>query len=453
MKTNSKKLFIIIVFTLFFLFGGLAIVNPPVLANDPVSGTLSVSPRQVRVGESITISITGQDNNDLIRFEVYYQGRWHRQDVSGISATKTWTINEGSPATYRYRGKVVGKSSDYSWAWWEKESAFTSPEYIDVVVLDSSSPSCTDKCSYSGQTRCYDRTHRQICGNYDSDSCLEWSSPRFCSGSTSCGYGTCDDDERPNRYCSGGKCVYSCDYDSSCVSSCECSKGPCCDGCHYRPSTRICDFETKTQYGCPWGLDCGADVAKRTKTRFQYCSGNSSQCSGSWHKWLPWTNWKISDYCSSNEVCIVGNSQCQYSSSCAGYYSKAYRKDCYDNDIYWFDSNGARQDKYQECLDDNACTVDGCENSTCFNILKCDGTTCEIGSPDYCENCEHCGDDICNCEENNDTCSKDCPQGLETGKAAVGLTLKSLLKKWYIWLLLGLVAILLLYWLFKKERE
>ncbi len=460
---SPKKLFLVIIFTLVFLFIGLKDISYA-STNDPVSGTLSVSPTTVHIGEPITISITGRDNNGLVQFEIYDQDHClYREKVSGISATRTLTITEDSPATYKYYGRVFGVDSDPStwtgWLWGETESGPTSPEYIDVAVLDSTSSipsSCTDECSYSGQTRCYNSSRKQICGQYDSDSCLEWSSTTLCSGNTSCGYGTCDDDERPDWRCSGGNCTYGCDYDSSCVSSSECSEGPCCDGNNYRPSTQICDFETQTQYGCPWGLGCGADTAQRTKTRFKYCSGDNSQCTGSWHNWLSWTAWRISDYCSSNEICTVGSSQCQYSSSCVqpeAAYIKKYEKDCYDNALYWFDSNGEKQDKEQECSDDDPCTMDGCENSACFNTLKCDGVTCEVSSSEYCESCEHCGDNICNCQENNDTCSKDCPQGLEKGKAALGLTLKSLLKKWYIWLLLGIAAILLLYWLFKRPKE
>jgi len=230
--------------------------------------------------------------------------------------------------------------------------------------------SCTDECSYMGERRCFDYTHYQICGNYNSDSCLEWSSPELCSGPTNCGYGSCASNQRPNWYCSNGNCTYNCVYDSGCEQQpsnhlscynndvwwfnslgqllskyqecgddfceswgenycvgnkvyqqrtcydrgctgaacystsykdtrlleecasdetcvngeckkeCECSSGPCCDGCHYKSSAAICDVEVQTQYGCPWGIGCGADVAKRTKSRFRYCSGDSAQCTG-----------------------------------------------------------------------------------------------------------------------------------------------------------------------------
>ena len=462
---SSKKLFWVAIFSATFLFTGFIGISSASMNHLP-SGTLSASPTTAYPGEQITISITGNDDDGLVGFEIYYNNTWHREDVSGISATRTWTIIENLQGTYKYKGRVVGINSDPSthtgWLWGETESAPTSPEYIEVVVSDFTPPSCADECSYSGKRRCYDSANKQICGQYDSDSCLEWSSPISCSGNTSCGYGRCDDDERPNWRCSGGSCTYTCNYSSSCAKiSCECSKGPCCDGCNYRTSAWICDFETQTQYGCPWGLACGADAGKRTKTRYKYCSGTSSQCSGKWHSWLPWTDWKISDSCSSNEVCVVGSPHCQYSSACVKpktAYIKEYRKSCYDNDIYWFDSNGKRQGKEQECSDENSCTIDGCENNVCFNTLKCDGTTCEIGSSEYCQSCEHCGDDICNCEENNDTCCDDCKivcngNELAKGEAAVGLTLKSLLKKWYVWILLGIAAIILLSWLFRKSKE
>lgn len=320
--------------------------------------------------------------------------------------------------------------------------------------ISRSSSSCADECPFIGKTQCYNRTYQLVCDDYDYDSCLEWSSPQLCSGSTSYGYGFCSDNQRPNWYCSYSKqkCFYSCQPDpgnvsshdylgcynndvywfdyiggrqeryqdcgsnqicrnGQCVSSCECYSGPCCDGCHYKSSSAICNTESQTQYSCPWSSVCGADVGKRIRTRFRYCSGNSSQCSGRWSDWTPWTRWLVSDDCSSNEICVVGYSQCQYSSKCAQpqtTYSKYYIKNCYDNDLYWFDSKGIRQEKYQECSDDNECTIDGCQDGKCFNELKCDGTTCQVGSTDYCENCNHCGDDICNCEENNCTCPKDC---------------------------------------------
>jgi len=37
----------------------------------------------------------------------------------------------------------------------------------------------SDECSYCGQRRWLDDFHYQICGNYDSDPCLDWSDPIY----------------------------------------------------------------------------------------------------------------------------------------------------------------------------------------------------------------------------------------------------------------------------------
>ena len=463
--------------------------------NDPVSGTLSVSPTSLCVGGQINLTISGQDDDGLSGFYAYFQGNWHWQDVSGTSGTKTWTIIENTPGVYTYCGQVYGKTPQGI-----TETANTSPYCVNVNV-SSCQPSCTNECSYVGQVRCYDSTHRQICGNYDSDACLEWSSPEVCSGPTNCGYGNCASNQRPSWYCSNGTCTYSCRYDSSCETpqnylscwqndvwwfsgsthqplskyqecgedscgdwqdkycqgnkvyqkricyergcangscysnqytdtrlveecapdetcvdgeckkECECSSGPCCDGCHYKPATSVCDVEIDTQYGCPWGTGCGADVAKRTRSKFRYCSGNSASCNGRWGSWSEWSSWRVADYCTINEVCRPGYQKCQYRSSCASpgpSYIKHYRKVCIGNSLWWYDSNDQKQDKYRDCIDNNTCTQDFCENGKCIFELKCDGTTCPVGSQDYCQNCEHCGDGVCNCQEDICSCPQDC---------------------------------------------
>lgn len=69
------------------------------------------------------------------------------------------------------------------------------------------------------------------------------------------------------------------------------------------------------------------------------------------------------------------------------FYVKNYRTYCYSNNIYWFDSMDNVQSIYQNCSDDNQCTIDTCGDNNCKNILKCDGSTCSAGSPDYVKYC------------------------------------------------------------------
>ncbi len=50
--------------------------------------------------------------------------------------------------------------------------------------------SCSDTCSTNGSKQC-SGTGYQVCGNYDSDSCLEWSSVTSCSFGYTCSSGQC----------------------------------------------------------------------------------------------------------------------------------------------------------------------------------------------------------------------------------------------------------------------
>ncbi len=357
--------------------------------------------------------------------------------------------------------------------------------------------SCVNQC-YSGETRCTGSGY-QTCGNYNSDSCLEWSSTYNCSGSTSCGYDQCNDNQRPYWQCSSnGTCDYTCNYDSSCTQSndylscydndvwwfnynglrltkatdcgddycndsgsnycsgnnvyrqrtcwhrgcsgascynssytdtqlvqtcgsnqtcsngqcvynntCECSSGSCCDGCHYKSSSYTCNTQTEAQYGCPWGAGCGSDVGKQVKTRYQYCSGYSASCNGNFGNWINSTVWTVADTCTANEVCVGGKSTCEFAATCSTPIEQN-TKECVGNSIFWFNPSGIQLSKYRDCNDSKTCTIDSCNNGKCLNKLVCDGTTCSKGTGDYCEQCSHCGDGVCNCEETPCSCQEDC---------------------------------------------
>ncbi|MFA6387475.1 MAG: hypothetical protein WCW32_03280, partial [Candidatus Paceibacterota bacterium] len=191
---------------------------------------------------------------------------------------------------------------------------------------------------------------------------------------------------------------------------CECTTGPCCDGCHYRNSSMTCNSDVQTEYGCPWGSTCGADVGVRTKTRYQYCTGYSASCSGSWGGWQGLTGWRIADFCSTKQACSTGSPICLAKSSCGTTppYVFRYRKACFDNDVYWYDSRGSKQDKDEDCTDTNSCTLDSCDAAKCANELVCDGTTCAKDSADYGSFCSRCGDDVCDVGETMATCPQDC---------------------------------------------
>ena len=84
---------------------------------------------------------------------------------------------------------------------------------------------------------------------------------------------------------------------------CECTSGPCCDGCYFLSSSTVC----ATEYRCT-SSGCGAAYQKRDR----YCSGSSASCDGSW------TSWQTIQDCSSKEKCYLTSPHCQTVPECAG---------------------------------------------------------------------------------------------------------------------------------------
>jgi len=52
-------------------------------------------------------------------------------------------------------------------------------------------------------------------------------------------------------------------------------------------------------------------------------------------------------------------------------YTKHFKKNCNDNNLYWYDSNGTINDIYENCSDNNECTKDSCQNGQCMNEGDC----------------------------------------------------------------------------------
>ena len=96
-----------------------------------------------------------------------------------------------------------------------------------------------------------------------------------------------------------------------------------------------------------------------------------------------------------NQNCNTSNQICS-NGTCVGEstvnppvqtYIQNYRTACYNNNIFWYDSNGITQNIQKSCSDSNSCTTDTCTSTACKNTLKCDGSTCGINSADYITYC------------------------------------------------------------------
>jgi len=101
----------------------------PTQENDPVSGTLSVNKTQFVVGETIELTVTGQDNDGLSYLWAYYQGAWHKDYADGTEFTSKFTFSETKPGTYVYKGYVYGKEPRGL-----KETTWTEPKSIRIKV-------------------------------------------------------------------------------------------------------------------------------------------------------------------------------------------------------------------------------------------------------------------------------------------------------------------------------
>jgi len=233
---------------------------------------------------------------------------------------------------------------------------------------------CNDECSYSGQTRCSGNS-RQICGDYDSDPCLEWGDTEDCQGSTSCGYGSCDNDERPHWYCSGGSCEYSCSYDSNCDTNDHDYKQCYNNDVYWYDSSghRNDKYrECGSDYNGSWGsYYCKGDNVY--KKRYNYDKGCSNASCYSYTD----TEERLVERC--DDDCRNGK--------CVDDNDEDYKR-CYNNDVYWYSSNGHRQSKAEECGSDYTgswgsyyCKGDnvykqrykydrGCSNDDCYSYKQ-----------------------------------------------------------------------------------
>ncbi len=93
---------------------------------------------------------------------------------------------------------------------------------------------------------------------------------------------------------------------------CDCTSGTCCNGCAFKPAGTVCDPSPRTEWGCPWGTDCGSDVGWRTYNLV--CNGESSACLTS--SYGPWSAWSVAFTCNENQRCVQGNNACMTYSTC-----------------------------------------------------------------------------------------------------------------------------------------
>lgn len=137
---------------------------------------------------------------------------------------------------------------------------------------------------------------------------------RFCSGmSAGCGGDERWGDWNPLDQCFGSEmcitdgttgatcsdCPHGCDdLTGTC---CECSDGPCCDGCRFVSERVMCHTGLDQEYRCTGDTACGSSL--ETRVLEQFCGGANAACDGP----TDWSAWNTVETCGADAVCQADN--------------------------------------------------------------------------------------------------------------------------------------------------
>ncbi|MDD2731958.1 MAG: hypothetical protein PHI53_02050 [Candidatus Pacebacteria bacterium] len=398
-----KRTFRILLFSC-FLIASFFYISYCYAANDETYVEFSLSKKFVNPGEPVVITVTGKDKDGLSKIGAFYKGSWHFESVSGTIASRTWTVIENSPGTYSYCAKAIGFLLDRT----EEQSQ---ERCLDLTVLGSS---CTNECSeVYFQVRCYDDKYYQRCGNYDTDLCLEWSNPIICGSIGS--IWSCPSSGGISYYvplwrCSNNSCSYSC-VPGSPLQACDTNNKCFREGetkCYDRNYRLICDrnendcLEWKTELqSCVGDTSCGYGDCDKSQKPSWYCfQGNCVyECVAD----------SICAPLCANECSVSGLTRCSGGKlqTCGNYDA--------DSCLEWGQDEVCAGDTscgYGICSDVQKpswyCSNGECKYS-CQNSVSCGYVPPDDGSStDYCNNEQHCPDNICNCDEDETTCPQDC---------------------------------------------
>lgn len=153
----------------------------------------------------------------------------------------------------------------------------------------------------------------------------------------------------------------------------------CSTGC-YNGAT-ICGYNNNYNYNYNYNYN---NYSKCTYHAYKLCAGNSVY-------WYSGCNQQQDLYqtCGGGQTCQYG--QCTFNVQPIQHNTTGYvaysRTICSGSTILWYDSFGVVSGTYKKCADKNSCTLDSCSGNGCSNILKCDGSTCAVGSADHNTHC------------------------------------------------------------------
>jgi hypothetical protein len=251
--------------------------------------------------------------------------------------------------------------------------------------LCATSSGCTNECSYAGLKTCYGSSTYKQCGQYDSDSCLEWSNYQYCPGGTTCSAAT-------------GQCI-----SQTCTNECSYSGAKQCSGSYGYQTCGEYDSDGCVEWGgytsCASGKTCSSGSCITAPSCTNECSSSGAkQCSGTYgyqtcghYDSDSCLEWSTVSSCSSGYVCSGGN--CIYNTpSCSNECSYSGYKQCSSSSTYQtcgnYDSDTCLEwSASVSCSSGYTCNSGACTQTTCSNECAYAGQKVCYGTAGY----KYCG--------------------------------------------------------------
>ena len=96
----------------------------------PTTGSMTVSDKKVKPGQTFTITIVGSDPDGVKAVELFRNQGRHLGRYGELGKSHTWLISEDNPGTYRYNGFVIGLDAQGK----ETQAVLTTPQEVTVEV-------------------------------------------------------------------------------------------------------------------------------------------------------------------------------------------------------------------------------------------------------------------------------------------------------------------------------
>jgi hypothetical protein len=173
-----------------------------------------------------------------------------------LTATTCGTWCQPGTVACAENGTITCEQTDDGCAAW---SAVTPcPTDAPFCSNGACAATCSDECM-TGQTACDGASAVRTCGQFDADSCLDWSPATACGSNQTCAAGACS----TTQACSNGS---ACDDGNACTTDDTCSSG-------------MCSGEQTTCGAQP--TQCESGYSLRVYPEDSTCSPTTGECSGS----------------------------------------------------------------------------------------------------------------------------------------------------------------------------